>query len=94
MTSPPKPAHTEKTTDSTQHGYLAKAILFNDDVHTFDEVACQLMRAVRCSYERGMALANLVHNTGSAVVYSGHIERCEAVVMVLEEIRLRAVVER
>lgn len=75
-------------------GFGARAILFNDHFHTFEEVARQLMKATRCTYQRGLGLANVVHNTGSAVVYKGHVERCEAVVMVLEEIRLRAKVER
>ena len=40
-----------------------------------------------------MALANMVHNVGHAVVYRGARERCEAVAMVLEEIKLRVTVE-
>jgi ATP-dependent Clp protease adapter protein ClpS len=47
------------------------------------------MKAVRCDYTRGLALANVVHHTGSATVYSGPRERCEAVAAVLEDIRLR-----
>src|ERR1041385_469720 len=76
------------------YGFGAKTILFNDDFHTFEEVAKQLVRATRCSFAQGMALANKVHTTGSAVVYSGRLERCEAVAMVLEEIALRVVVEK
>lgn len=63
-------------------------ILFNCDCHTFDQVARQLMKAVRVSYDRGMAIASLVHRQGQAVVYTGPRERCEAVAMVLEDIRL------
>lgn len=75
-------------------GYEAKTILFNDDVHTFEEVARQLMRAIRCTYPQGMAFANTVHHTGSAIVYTGPLERCEAVAMTLEEIGLKTKVER
>ena len=81
-------------TGQTRPSYAAKAILFNDDVHTFDEVAVQLVKAIRCSLKRGFDLANLVHSRGSAVVYSGHLERCEAVAMVLEDIKLQVKVER
>lgn len=81
--------------DSSGGGaFGARVVLFNDSVHTFDDVAKQLMKAIRCTYQKGLGLANVVHNTGSAVVYKGHVERCEAVVMVLEEIRLKAKVER
>ena len=69
------------------HGW--KTILFNDERHTFQEVAIQLMKAIRCTYERGLALANLIHHTGSATVYQGHRERCEAVAAVLEDIKLK-----
>lgn len=63
-------------------------ILFNCDCHTFDEVARQLVKAIRCSYDQGMAIAAVVHTKGLAVVYTGPRERCEAVAMVLESIGL------
>lgn len=75
-------------------GDSARTILFNDEFHTFQEVANQLMRAIRCTYSEGMAIANVVHTTGSAVVYVGPLERCEAVAMTLEEIALKVKVER
>lgn len=66
-----------------------KTVLFNDEWHTFQDVALQLMKAIRCTRERGFALANVVHHTGSAIVYQGPKERCEAVAMVLEDIKLK-----
>ena len=77
------------------HGshYESRTILFNDEIHSFDDVARQLVKAIRCSYGHGMALANVVHNVGHAMVYSGPLERCEAVAMVLEEIKLKVSVE-
>ena len=88
------PKKEKKSTTGTSSGFEAKTILFNDDFHSFDEVARQLVKAIRCTYSKGMALANVVHNLGSAIVYTGHQERCEAVAMVLEEIRLRVIVEK
>jgi len=82
-----------KSTDSTHTQFSAKTVLFNDEWHTFQEVAEQLVKAIRCSYSKGLALANVVHATGSAIVYSGPKERCEAVAMVLEDIGLKANVE-
>ena len=80
---------------SIGHGshHEARTVLFNDDVHTFDDVARQLVKAIRCTYSEGIGLANMVHNVGHAVVYRGARERCEAVAMVLEEIKLRVTVE-
>jgi len=83
-----------ETADSNKRGFGAKTILFNDDWHTFPEVAAQLMKAIRCSYSRGLELAGVVHYSGSAIVYTGHLERCEAVAMVLERIKLKVKVER
>ena len=60
---------------------------------SFEEVARQLVRAIRCTLARGLALANAVHHLGSAIVYEGHLERCEAVAEVLEEIGLKTRVE-
>jgi ATP-dependent Clp protease adapter protein ClpS len=88
------PVKKRKSSTGTGAGFEAKTILFNDNVHTFDDVARQLMKAIRCTYAQGMGFANVVHNVGSAVVYTGHLERCEAVAMVLEEIKLRVIVER
>jgi ATP-dependent Clp protease adaptor protein ClpS len=94
MSTVKTPVREPKRSRGGSAGYEAKTILFNDDVHTFDEVARQLMRAIRCTYPQGIAFANTVHTTGSAIVYTGPLERCEAVAMVLEEIGLKTKVER
>ena len=83
------PLRTEVPRDSGTGGHAWRTVLFNDDWHTFQEVAGQLVKATRCTYERGLALANVVHLTGSAIVYQGHKERCEAVASVLEDIKLK-----
>lgn len=64
-------------------------ILFNDEVHTFDDVAHQLEKAIGCSLEAGYAFAQIVHTEGSARVYDGDLEACERVAYVLEEIELQ-----
>ena len=65
-----------------------KTILFNCECHTFDDVEAQLIKAIRCSLSQARKFSMEVHTQGSAVVYSGHKERCEAVAMVLEDIGL------
>ena len=71
----------------------ARVILFNDDVHTFEEVITQLMKATRCTESRAEALAWEVHTTGKAVVYGGELVRCMEVSHVLEEIQLMTQIE-
>lgn len=71
----------------------AKVILFNDDVHSFDEVIYQIIRAVRCDFEKAKALTHQVHNYGKAVVYGGELNKCIEVSSILEEIELMTQVE-
>lgn len=71
----------------------AKVILFNDDIHTFDDVIVQLMKATSCSMERAEELAWEVHNKGKAVVYDGDLPDCLKVSSILEEIALHTQVE-
>ncbi|HVO32335.1 MAG TPA: ATP-dependent Clp protease adaptor ClpS [Elusimicrobiota bacterium] len=84
-----RPHKIKKPTDGTTRGLPWSTILFNCNCHSFDDVASQLMKAIRVSYDQGMRIAEVVHSSGKAVVYTGHRERCEAVAMVLEDIGLR-----
>jgi ATP-dependent Clp protease adapter protein ClpS len=67
-------------------------ILWNCDCHTFDDVAAQLVKAIGCSYDDGMAIAWRVHNEGKAVVRIGSRSECERVAAILREIGLRVTV--
>ncbi len=71
----------------------ARVILFNDDVHTFEEVIGQLIKATGCTADTAEAYAWEVHNTGKAVVFTGDLTRCVAVSSILEEIMLMTQVE-
>ena len=71
----------------------AKVILFNDDIHTFDEVITQLMKALRCTQGKAEGLAWEAHNNGKAAVYAGELIRCMEVSHVLEEIKLMTQIE-
>ena len=64
-------------------------ILWNCDCHTFEQVARQLMKAIACSHDEGMAIADRVHSDGKAVVRVGARTECERVGRVLAEIGLR-----
>lgn len=69
-------------------GLPFKVVLFNDDWHTFDEVIVQLIKAVRCSFDRARDFAFEVHVKGQAVVYNGMLQECLRVSSILEEIKL------
>ncbi len=71
----------------------ARAILFNDEVHTFDEVIAQIIKAVRCDYAKAEALTWEVHNNGKACVYTGDLNKCLEVTRILEEIELMTQIE-
>ena len=79
----------EKTTDDTTSIDGWRTILFNCGCHTFDQVETQLIKAVHCSLSKARRTSMEVHTKGSAVVYLGARERCEAVASVLEDIGLR-----
>lgn len=63
-------------------------ILFNDEVHTFEEVITQIMKATGCSREKAEDLTWTVHTEGKATVYEGSFEECFEVQSVLKEIQL------
>ena len=71
----------------------AKVILFNDEVHTFEEVIAQLMKAVKCTVAKAEALTLEVHQNGKAVVYAGEVIKCMEVSQILEEIELMTQIE-
>jgi ATP-dependent Clp protease adaptor protein ClpS len=53
-------------------------VVLNDDHNTFEGVAFALSSTLPgTSYEQGMALANRIHSSGRAIVWSGHKEAAE-----------------
>jgi ATP-dependent Clp protease adaptor protein ClpS len=55
-----------------------RVIVLNDDHNTFEGVARALAATLPgVDYGRGMALANRIHSTGQAIVWSGEKERAE-----------------
>lgn len=53
-------------------------IVLNDDHNTFQGVAFALSSVLpSTSYEQGMDMANRIHNSGQAIVWSGHKEAAE-----------------
>jgi ATP-dependent Clp protease adaptor protein ClpS len=55
-----------------------RVIVLNDDHNTFDGVAAALARVLPgVSFDQGMALANKIHNSGQAIVWTGAKEPAE-----------------
>ena len=53
-------------------------IVRNDDHNTFEHVARSLARVIPgVDYSRGMGLANQIHNSGRAIVWTGMREPAE-----------------
>jgi ATP-dependent Clp protease adaptor protein ClpS len=63
-----------------------RVIVLNDHHNTFEGVAFALAQTIPgVDYDRGMALATKIHNTGRAIVWSGHLEPAELYHAQLEE---------
>lgn len=70
-----------------------RVILYNDDVHSFEEVIVQLIKATHCSIEEAEAIAWHAHTQGKAKAYEGSFEDCFRVQGVLREIQLVTEIE-
>ena len=70
-------------------GDAARVVVLNDDHNTFEGVAFALATVLPAvTYERGLALANRIHATGQAIVWSGHRERAELYWLELKDLGL------
>ena len=66
------------TGQGTGLGEPWRVIVLNDDHNTFEGVAFALSSVLPgIGYEQGMALANRIHSSGLAVVWSGLREQAE-----------------
>ncbi len=65
-----------------------RLILYDDDIHTFDEVINQLIKALGCNRPKAEELTYKVHFEGKALVYEGSFEECLKINTVLQEIQL------
>lgn len=70
-----------------------RVILFNDHIHTFDEVILQLIKATGHGLEKAKELTLEVHFKGKANVYESDFEACFKVSNILKEINLITEIE-
>lgn len=77
----------------TRIGEPWKVILYNDDIHTFDEVILQLQKALKCSAQHAEKIAFEAHTKGKAIAFSGEFDECFRVAGILREIQLIVEIE-
>lgn len=65
-----------------------RVVLYNDAIHTFDEVITQLIKATGCSVSEAEDVAWTVHTKGKALAFEGSFPECFRVQGVLREIQL------
>lgn len=65
-----------------------RLVLYNDEVHTFEEVIQQLIKALKCGRSRAEELTLKVHSEGKAIVFEGEFEECLKRDYILREIEL------
>jgi len=67
-----------RRTSGSGVGDAWRVIVRNDDHNTFEGVAFALAQTIpSVDYDKGMALANEIHSSGQAIVWSGHRELAE-----------------
>ena len=74
--TPPRERHDTGTGSGL--GRPSQVIVLNDDHNTFEGVAFALSSVLPgVDYDKGLALANRIHSTGLAIVWSGSKEQAE-----------------
>jgi ATP-dependent Clp protease adapter protein ClpS len=63
-------------------------LLYNDDIHTFNEVVFQIQKSTGVALNVAFEITMEAHKKGRAICYSGSHETCEKVAIILREIKL------
>ena len=62
-----------------------QVVLYNDDIHSFDEVILQVQKATGCSLPEATRITMEAHFKGKAVAYTGEFIGCNKVAGILRE---------
>lgn len=76
----PKDLESEEAANLDCHA----AVLFNDEIHTFEEVISSLIRAIPCQTKDAKEFASLVDREGRTAVKVGRFEDCKKVKSIVE----------
>jgi len=91
--SNPDVALDNKPKELTTGGEGYKVVLFNDEVHSVDQVVMQLLRALRCSVDTAVEIMWRAHSRGRAIVTISDHDEAHRVTGILREIALKVTVE-
>ena len=82
------PQHEAEVSVAVETETLWYVVLFNDEIHTFEEVISQVQKATGCAAGKAEDIAWTVHLDGKATVFEGEFTDCFRVQLVLNEIGL------
>ncbi len=94
MKTEPQEVMDNETAGQVELGNPWQVVLFNDEVHSFDEVILQIQKATGYALERAVELTIRVHQKGKALIYVGSKPKCEKVSAVLQQIQLIVQIEK
>ncbi len=76
------------TDEATEEAIPWQVIIFNDEVHSFDEVIVQIQKATGAALQAAFEITVEIHTQGKAVCFEGAVEVCDRVATILREISL------
>jgi ATP-dependent Clp protease adapter protein ClpS len=88
------PIRREEPTSVGTSGSAYHVILYNDDIHAFDDVVRQVQKATGISTENAVAITLQAHETGRAMCYAGPHDACAKVADILREIGLHVEIDK
>jgi ATP-dependent Clp protease adapter protein ClpS len=88
------PIRREEPTTGGSSADAYHVILYNDDLHAFDDVVRQVQKATGVSTEDAFAITMQAHETGRAVCYVGPHDACAKVADILREIGLHVEIDK
>ena len=97
---PDQPRHGQPSPHAGQrpvtghNGEGFRVLLFNDNVHTVDEVVAQVSKALRCSKEDACEITGRAHENGATVVVIASEREANRVGRVLHQIGLHVKVDK
>lgn len=88
------PIRREESAAADSSGDAHRVILYNDDIHSFDDVVRQVQKATGVSTEDAFAITLQAHETGRAACYAGSHDACVKVADILREIGLHVEIDK
>lgn len=74
--------------EAIEEAFPWQVIIFNDEVHTFDEVIFQIQKATGVSLQAAFEITVEIHTQGKSICFEGAVSECDRVATILREISL------